>query len=351
VIATGTANRAPVASDASVSATSGVAAAWTPSVSDPDGDTLSCSIVSQPAHGSASVAADCSSGSYTSTAGYSGPDSFTYKATDPSNADSPPATVNATVGTTNRAPVALDRSVSATSGVAAAWTPSVSDPDGDTLSCSIVSQPAHGSASVAADCSSGSYTSTAGYSGPDSFTYKATDPSNADSPPATVNATVTAGSSSGTFNPAADAYVTSSSATTNFGTQPTLRVDASPDTLTYLRFNVTGVVGTVSQATLRVYANSNQTTGYDAFGVSDTLWLESGPGSINYSNRPMLAATKTGSSGPITAAPRYTSVDVTPLVTGNGPVALALRTTSVTALSLASREAANRPELIVQSTP
>jgi Bacterial Ig domain/Fibronectin type III domain len=184
------ANGAPSALDRSLAATSGAAASWTPSVSDPDGDALTCSIVNSPAHGTASVASDCSSGSYTSDAGYTGSDSFTYEATDSSGADSGPATVSVTVSAANGAPTAVDRSLAATSGAAASWTPSVSDPDGDALTCSIVGAPANGTASVASDCSTGSYTSTGGYTGPDSFTYKATDPSGADSSAATVTVTV-----------------------------------------------------------------------------------------------------------------------------------------------------------------
>jgi chitodextrinase len=151
-----------------------------------------------------------------------------------------------------------------------------------------------------------------------------------------------------TFNPVADAYVVGTSPTTNFGTATSLRVDASPDTASYLRFSVAGLTGPVASATLRIYATSNQSPGYDVFGVADNTWTESG---INYNNRPALAAAKTGSSGKVAGAPVYTTVDVTPLVSGNGPVSLALTTTSSTALALASRESATKPELVVQTMP
>jgi hypothetical protein len=73
------------------------AAGWAPSASDPDLDPLTCAIVTAPAHGSATVASDCSTGTYTPAAGYSGGDSFTYRATDSHGADSNVATVSATI--------------------------------------------------------------------------------------------------------------------------------------------------------------------------------------------------------------------------------------------------------------
>ena len=97
---------------------------------------------------------------------------------------------------TNHPPVANNVSLNATSGASTPWTPNVSDPDGDLLTCSIVTQPAHGAASVASDCSSGTYASDAGYTGPDSFTYKAND-GTVDSSAATVSVTVSSGGGGG----------------------------------------------------------------------------------------------------------------------------------------------------------
>ena len=52
-------------------------------------------------------------------------------------------------------------------------------------------------------------------------------------------------------------------AATNPGTtynSTTLRTDASPDVRSFLRFTVRGLPGPVTRATLRVYANSNNST-------------------------------------------------------------------------------------------
>jgi Bacterial Ig domain len=87
-------------------------------------------------------------------------------------------------------------SLNATSGVSTPWTPSVSDPNGDPLTCSIASPASHGTATVNANCSGGTYTSTNGYTGGDSFTYVAND-GQANSAPATVTVTVSAGGGGG----------------------------------------------------------------------------------------------------------------------------------------------------------
>ena len=101
----------------------------------------------------------------------------------------------------------------------------------------------------------------------------------------------------------------------------------------------------MNQATLRVFATSAQSTGYDVFAVADTSWIESGAGSLNYNNAPPLDATKTGSSGPVFAG-TWTTVNVTPLVTGNGTITIALTTTNTTALAMQSRTGTNPPQLI-----
>ena len=148
------------------------------------------------------------------------------------------------------------------------------------------------------------------------------------------------------FTPGADSYVKSDTPTTNFGTATTLRVDNSPTTISYLRFTVSGTSGAVTNALLRVFANSSQSVGYDVYQVSGTppTFTESG---LIFNNAPALAATKTGSSGPATAG-TWTNVDVTSVVTADGTYEFGLQTTSSTALSLASRESgANAPQLVV----
>ena len=148
-----------------------------------------------------------------------------------------------------------------------------------------------------------------------------------------------------TFNPLADSYVNASNPTTNYGTSKTLYVDNSPIERSYVQFNVTGLGQAPSKVTLKIFANSTSTTGFDVYSVSDNTWTEKG---ITYSNAPAFAGSKTGSSGGIKTSGTFYSVDVTSLVTGNGLVSFGLSTTSGTAINLSSRESgANAPQLVI----
>ena len=164
----------------------------------------------------------------------------------------------------------------------------------------------------------------------------------------TATATQTSGAGASlTFTPVADTYVYSVNPTTNFGALTVLRADASPDMRSYLRFNLQGITGTVTRATLRVFANSASTSGITIHGVSDNTWAES---TINYNNAPPIGS-PLGSFGPVSAG-SWVSIDISAYITGNGTYNIALTTPGSTAISLASRQAsANAPQLIVETTP
>jgi len=154
---------------------------------------------------------------------------------------------------------------------------------------------------------------------------------------------VSASTSPATFTPTADSYVDSSNPSKNFGTLTTLRTDNSPVVNSYLIFNVQGISGAVSNATLRVFANSSSSSGYTVHSVSDTSWGET---TITFSNAPAMGGSVGGSGSFNSNA--WTSVDVTSLVSGNGLVSFALTSSSATAVSYASRESgANAPQLVV----
>jgi hypothetical protein len=172
-------------------------------------------------------------------------------------------------------------------------------------------------------------------------------PTHTATPSGTSTPTAIAFISNYTFNPMADAYVNEGSSTTNYGTATTLRADASPLVRSYLRFNVQGLSGTVTGVTLRIFTNSSSNAGYEVRNVADNTWSE---GTINYSNAPAMDNV-TASSGQFGAS-AWTTVDITPLVNGNGSYNLALTTISGTAFSLASRESgANAPQLVIETTP
>lgn len=184
-------NQAPASYDVALTTPQETQAAWTPDVSDRDGDPVTCAIVTPPTHGSATVATDCASGSYTPSPGYSGSDSFIYAATDSLGATSVPAAVDATVSSTsNQPPTAANVSLAANAGVATSWSPVVSDPEGAPVTCEIVTPPANGTATVAGDCATGGYTGPGNFFGADSFTYRAVDQAGTGSTPATVSVDV-----------------------------------------------------------------------------------------------------------------------------------------------------------------
>ena len=168
------------------------------------------------------------------------------------------------------------------------------------------------------------------------------------SPPGSVTTTAGGGgTTTTTLHPTADAKVDASLPTTNYATAA-LRVDGSPDVRSYLKFNASGVSGTIDSATLRIWATSAQTVGFDVYGVSDTTWTETG---ITSANQPSasISATKLGSSGPVTAG-TWKTVDVTALVNAPAVWSVVLKTTSATALALSSREdATHPPELVITS--
>jgi len=165
--------------------------------------------------------------------------------------------------------------------------------------------------------------------------------------PTQVNAPTPTSPAGGLFNfiSNADAYVSSNSKTTNFGTLTTLRGDGSPVVNSYLRFNVQGLSSAVTLATLRIFANSASSTGYNIRGVSDNTWGES---TITYSNAPAFGGVL-GSSGAVSSG-MWTNVNVSAYITGNGSYNLALSVPSSQTIDFASRESgANAPQLIVQT--
>jgi VCBS repeat-containing protein len=125
--------------------------------------------------------------SYKPTANYFGTDSFTFKANDGA-LDSNVTTENLTIINVNDAPVAANGSASGNENTVINGVLVATDIDSASLNFSRVAQAAHGSVTVNAN-GSFSYTPNTGYSGTDSFTFKANDGS-LDSNVATVGLTV-----------------------------------------------------------------------------------------------------------------------------------------------------------------
>src|SRR5262249_46493356 len=112
--------------------------------SDPDGDTVSFSLLSMGFHGLVTSSGNIAT--YTPDATYHGADSFTYSSTDGTNF-SPPATVTVTVQD-NSIPAAENLTASTTQNTAFNVTLSASDSDSDPLKYTIVDSPSNGNVSI-----------------------------------------------------------------------------------------------------------------------------------------------------------------------------------------------------------
>ena len=148
-----------------------------------------------------------------------------------------------------------------------------------------------------------------------------------------------------TFTPVADAYVRSNAVNKNYGTATNLRVRSSGPTMrSYLKFDVTGVSGTVVSARLRLRVKDTGTDGGRVYPVANTSWTETG---ITWSNAPAPGAVPLASIGAVPTAGTWADVDVTGGVTGNGLLTLAVADGSTNVVDYDSRESANDPQLIV----
>jgi ELWxxDGT repeat protein/VCBS repeat-containing protein len=144
---------------------------------DVNGDTLTATLVSAPTHGTLTLNAN-GSFTYEPNDNYSGTDTFTYTAGD-GTADSESVTVTITIAASNVAPVTqADNYTVAENGTLNIGVPGVlvndTDGDGDTMTATVVATVTHGTLTLNAN-GSFVYTPTAGYSGSDSFTYRASD--------------------------------------------------------------------------------------------------------------------------------------------------------------------------------
>jgi chitodextrinase len=149
-----------------------------------------------------------------------------------------------------------------------------------------------------------------------------------------------------TFAPTADAYVAEATASTNFGTSTTLRVDAGtdPDVETYIRFPVTGLTGAIQSAKLRLWVGSDATGNGPAVYTTASTWSE---GSITWATRTARVGTGTDDKGSIPTN-SWVEFNVASLIAGNGTYDFVLAGTSTDGINFSSREAAsNKPQLVI----
>jgi large repetitive protein len=171
---------------------------------DADGDELTATLATGPAHGDVTLNPD-GSFTYTPDANYSGADTFTYTVsdeaggwhlhgllglfrTDRGHTDTATVTVNITA--VNDAPVAVDDTATIAENTQASGNvlTNDSDVDSNSLTAALGTGPAHGTAVVNAN-GTFTYTPVADFDGTDTFTYTVSDGAATDS--GTVTVTVT----------------------------------------------------------------------------------------------------------------------------------------------------------------
>jgi len=147
------------------------------------------------------------------------------------------------------------------------------------------------------------------------------------------------------FTTIADSYVNESSPSSNYGTNPALRVDATPVLNSYLLFSVQGIQNrTITKAQLFVYSNSTSGQTVIASSVLDNNW---GEATINFTNSPVMDGVIASTTG-ITTGTWFT-LDITSYITGEGTYSIGLSTSGTTALSFSSKETgANAPYLVLE---
>jgi flagellar hook assembly protein FlgD len=157
-----------------------------------------------------------------------------------------------------------------------------------------------------------------------------------------------------TFNPTDDAYARSSSPSSNYGAATELRVrkTSSVEIYTYLKFNVSGLTGTVQSAMIRLHVLDGGNDGGSIYSVSNnhrgsnTAWTEAG---LNWSNAPAISGTPLSSAGAVTAG-QTVELDVISAITGDGIYSFGIKNASSDLVRYSSKEGSTLPELIIKTT-
>jgi myo-inositol-hexaphosphate 3-phosphohydrolase len=146
------------------------------------------------------------------------------------------------------------------------------------------------------------------------------------------------------FPATADARVASATPNTNYGQSTTLLADASPRATTYLRFDVGGVPGRVTHATLRLWAVDGSGDGPEIYRA-DNRWDETG---VTWNSQPDPIPGRVADIGKVSAG-AWAQWDVTSAVGDNGTITFKVAADSSDGTQVRSSKAASRqPELVVE---
>jgi Calcineurin-like phosphoesterase len=154
-------------------------------------------------------------------------------------------------------------------------------------------------------------------------------------------------SNSTVFAAAADAQVAKGKPTASFGSAVTMTADASPVLSCLVRFDVSGLTGTVTNAKLRLYAGNGSPDGPSLYPTGPD-WQET---AVTWDSRPARIGPAAADLGKVKTG-TWVEYDVTSLVTGNGRQSFELPSVSTDGTGFATKEAgANGPQLVVTTAP
>lgn len=260
-VATGV-NHAPVADPQSISVAFNTQYSGMLSGTDADGNNLTfLAGNTAAAHGTVVINSN-GSFTYKPTTGYSGSDAFSFKVND-GTVNSANATVSVTVAAAvNHAPVATPQDITVTFNTLYSGKLTGTDADGNSLTFAAGSTAAaHGTVVINTN-GNFTYNPTTGYSGSDSFTFKAND-GTVNSAEATVSVTVAAHVNSA---PVATAITINAILNTTYSGQ-LAGTDADGDSLTFSTGSTLAAHGVVSITTSGAFTYTPNTgyTGNDSF--------------------------------------------------------------------------------------
>lgn len=145
-----------------------------------------------------------------------------------------------------------------------------------------------------------------------------------------------------------DSYVRENASNSNYGSNAQLWVTngTNANYEGYLKFTVSGVVGSVQSATLRVYSTSSTVDGPAVYATTNE-WTETG---ITWNTRP--ARTSNGMDDKSTIGTGvWVEYNITPLITGDGIYSFVLVATSTDSVSFSSSEGSQAPQLVLNISP
>ena len=157
-----------------------------------------------------------------------------------------------------------------------------------------------------------------------------------------------------TFMPIHDTQANQSSPASTYGTMTTFRVrNGSPTYNSYLKFDVSGLSGTVISAKLRLYVADAGPDGGTIYSISNnylntsTPWVETG---LHWNNAPTLSGAPLASAGTVVLN-TWIELNVTAAITGNGTFSFGMSANNTNSVYYTSKEHSTdyAPKLVIET--